>query len=296
MSKFNRQVLGDQLYLWGLCTRRKPFFFGGLDSPPITEHLRVMDFDMPALPSKGRAEFVVNTLAGPVRAAVHVEALAGPTDPVVIFHHDFGDEPADTVRRTFRNTDGLAMTVLGVEAPFHAHRKEEMTGTAALMAYLTMLSVPVAITQRLLEERVAAQSPFRAVAGFGQGGYVANWHHMLFNSADAYFPFMAGTALADMFLAALPVARAVKRRPQRLRELLNFDSAWKAQTHSNVYPVLGSADLINRFDVQARSYGDTPIEVWNASHLETARHPGRLRDKIVQHLRAQGRVGQSSAA
>lgn len=296
MSKLNREMLSDRLYLWGLRARHKPAFHGGLDSPALADHLQVLDVELPELPGSGRVPCEVTTLMGQVRMAVSVQSLAPPTEPVLIFHHDFGDSADEALRRAFRHYDGPALTVIGVEAPFHGTHGEAMSGLVSLMAYLTMLAAPVAVTEKLLEFGHLAQAPVRAVAGFGQGGYISNLHHMIYNSAEVYVPFMAGAAPAEVFLNALPTAGAVRRKPAKLRQLLNFDEAWRAHAHPNVFPVLGSADLINRFDAQARSYGDTPIEVWNASHMETMRHPERLRQKIVRHIRDAMRADNASAA
>jgi hypothetical protein len=284
MRRVNRQVRHDRAYLWRANAFRKPFFYGGLDTPPLPEHVRAIDLELPKLPSRGRVAFRADTLAGDMRAALHVHTLE-PGAPALIFHHAAGEHPPDRMLDAMfppRQTKGL--TIIAVEAPLHARPSEHQEASASLLVYLAMLAVPIAATERLVETKPVADARLRAVVGFDQGGYIANWHHLIFDSADLYLPFMAGTAHADMLLASFKVAAPVRRHPERLQRLLNCDGEWAGRDHGNVFPVLGSADLINPFDVQAPSYGETPIEVWGAGHIDTARNPERMREKILRHI------------
>ncbi len=95
----------------------------------------------------------------------------------------------------------------------------------------------------------------------GQGGYITNWHHVLYDTADAYIPFMAGAAPAEPFLSTLPTAPAVRRDATRLREMLNFDGQWSNRAQGE--------------SLSRSSAAPTSSIPSNARPARTARHPSR---------------------
>ena len=287
MSALGKQVFGDRMALWRMRASIRPFFHAGLDTPTIREHLEAMDIAAPDLPERGQTLVGVETLAGQLRAGLKADTRAGRGAPVVIFHHDGGEIP---FTRTFdkifptskKNAPGL--NLIAVRAPFHESKKAWRNATASLFQFAAMEAAAIGLTERLMDTPLVADAPVVAVAGYGQGGYIANWHHHLFDSADVYVPLMAGTAQAEIFLSSVPTARAARAHADRLRAILNLDGDWNARPHPNVFPVLGSADFINRFNIEARFYGDTPIEVWPAGHSDITQIAGRLREKILRHV------------
>jgi len=284
MRSIKRQILDDKLYLWRARTLRRPYFHHGLDSPPLAEHLRALELELPRLGRDGRHAFTVTTLFGPIEAAIHVYAYAADA-PVLIYHHSAGEVPATrTVREIFPNPRKSGLSIFVIEAPFHETAGDFKAASSSMMTYLAMQAVAIEVTERLLRSRPIGAAPSRAVAGYGQGGFIANLHHLIYDTAYLYVPFMAGTAPAETFLESLPTAGRARHKPEELRRLLNFDAQWSERAHSNVFPVLGSADVVNRFNTQARSYGDTAIEVWPLSHLAAAKSPSRLRAKIMRHI------------
>jgi hypothetical protein len=283
--KFNAQVLQDRLHVQMGRLGSRPFFRHGLDTPPLEEHLRIADFKLPRLQRPGREEFAAATLAGELRAALRLHSSGGPAAPVLIYHHDQGEiPPGRTMERMFPRNHESYLTIYVIEAPFHRTPREAQLATLSLHDYLSMIAVLILATERLIEIRAVAEAPLRALAGFGQGGYVANRHHMLYDSADLYLPFMAGTAPAETFLPKEHRTAGARNHAGYVRERLNFDAAWSQRSHDNVFPVLGSADFINRFDPQSRSYGTTPIEVWNTGHVAAAKQPDRMREHILKHI------------
>lgn len=282
-------VFQDRMHIWLRQFGSKPFLHGGLDSPPLAEHLRVLDFALPHLTRPGRAAFKARALAGEVDAALILHTDAGRNAPVLIYHHDTGEIPVwRTAEQMFPRRQGKKseLTIYVVEAPFHESARAAKDGCSSLLSYLTMMSVSIAATERLMETRAVSNAPKRVVAGYGQGGYVTNWHHILHDTADAYIPFMAGAAPAEPFLSSLPTAAGARRNADHLRERLNFEGEWGARNHEKVFPVLASADAIIPFESQARSYGETPIEVWGTGHIAAAKQPERLRAKILKHIQA----------
>lgn len=278
-------VLQDRMHIWLRKFGSKPYLHGGLDSPPLAEHLRVLDFQLPRLTRPQRGEFVARTLMGDVKAAIILHTAGPAHAPVLIYHHDAGEIPVwRTVEQMFQRRGQPELSIYIVEAPFHDSQRAAKEACASLLSYLAMISVAIGVTERLLDSPATSSASKRVIAGYGQGGYIANWHHVLYDSADAYIPFMAGAAPAEQFLSALPTAPKVRKNAPLLREHLNFDTAWNARSHEKVFPVLGSADAINPFEPQARSYGETPIEVWGLGHIAATKHPERLRAKILKHI------------
>jgi hypothetical protein len=285
MRTIKRQLMDDRLFLWHARASRKPHFHGGVRSPALSAHLEGLEFELPKLVKPGRASFDVSTLAGEVSAAIHVHALGAPGSPVLIYHHDTNEfPPSQALRAMFPQGSNSGLAIYLIEAPFHDARSSTQFAENSVMLHLTMQAVAIAVTERLLLSAHITQASIRVVAGFGQGGFIANRHHMFYDSATAYIPFMAGTAEAEPYLSSVPTARRALRDQGGLRALLNFDAAWAERGHRNVFPVLGSADLVNPFEAEMRSYGATEVEVWAMSHQAAKKSPERMRRKILRHI------------
>ena len=286
MRTIKRQLMDDRLFLWHARASQKPHFHGGVRSPPLSAHIDALDFELPKLTKPGRVTFEVSTLAGDMAAAIHVHALGAPGSPVLIYHHDAHEfPPSQTLRAMFPATRSSELTVYLIEAPFHHARSGAQVAATSLMLHLAVQAVAIGATERLLLSPRAAQASVRVVAGFGHGGFITNRHHMLYDTATAYVPFMAGTAEAELHLSSRPTAKRALREQSELRSLLDFNEAWAERGHGNVFPVLGSADLVNPFEAAMRSYGDTEVEVWAMSHQAAKKSPQRMREKILRHIR-----------
>jgi hypothetical protein len=287
MRPIKRQILDDRLFLLRARALRKPCFHGGLDSPPLAEHLRALDFELPRLGRPGRFAFKAESLVGSVGAAIHLYVQGADDAPVLIYHHAGGEVPATSaLRDIYPSPHRAGLTILAVEAPYHETSRQFEAANGSMLTFLTMQAVAIEATERLLQSPALSEAPLRVVAGYGQGGFVANLHHLHYDTANIYIPLMAGTAQAEPFLDALPTASRVRHKPDALRQLLNFDAEWAKREHRNVFPVLGCADLVNRFDTQSRSYAATPIEVWPLSHRAGAKAPERIRAKITWQVEA----------
>lgn len=285
MGPIKQQVMDDKFFLWHARAYRKPVFHGGVKSVPLSAHVDTLEFKLPTLSKPGRVSFEVDTQVGEMVAAIHVLAPGTPDSPVLIYHHDASEvPPAQTLRAMFPANSDSKLAIYLIEAPFHDDRKGAGVATSSVEIHLAMQAVAVATTERLLQTQRVADAALRIVAGFGQGGFIANRHHVMFDTATAYIPFMAGAAEAETYLSRPIVDKGVLRDQEILRKLLNFDEAWAERGHRNVFPVLGSADLINPFQAEMRSYGNTPIEVWAASHLAAKKKPERMREKILRTI------------
>lgn len=283
MRPIKRQMMDDRLFLRHARAHRKPLFHGGVKSVPLSAHLEALELALPKLAKPGRFAFEAETLVGEMAAAIHVHALGAAGAPVLIYHHDAGEyPPAQTLRAMFPANFDSPLSIFLIEAPFHDERSSASVAARSLEIHLAMQAVAIAATERLLQTPRLTEARVRIVAGYGQGGFIANRHHMLFDTASAYIPFMAGAAEAEAFLARPVIGKAAARDQELLRKRLNFDADWAERGHGNVFPVLGSADLVSPFQAEMRSYGKTPIEVWATSHLAARKNPERMREKILR--------------
>ena len=285
MTVLNRHILTDKAFLATARLRMGEAFSEGAVSPSFDEHIESLSFEMPPLADGGTHEFSIESAAGPMEAAYDVLLWADPAAPTVIWHHKGGEIPFDHIaRQVFVSEHPMEANVITVRLPFHRSRKEFKSGLAYLSRFIAMMAAGVQVTEELLQSPALGRSIHTMVAGYSLGGFVANRHHLRYNSATSYVPFMAGTAQGEPWLSTLPVAAIARQRPDALRQSLNFQNEWAAMEHPNVHPVLGRSDQVCRWDVQRPSYGDTRAAAWNVGHVTGWRSTGRIRAKIQRHL------------
>jgi len=286
MPVLNPHALADKAFLAPARLRTGEAFSEGAVSPSFDEHLEAIRFDMPPLTDGGAHEFTVESAAGPMEAAYDVLLWADPSAPTVIWHHKGGEVPFDRIaRQVFVTSERLIeANVITVRMPFHRSRKEFKSGLAYLSRFIAMMATAVQVTEELLQSPALGRSIHTMVAGYSLGGFVTNRHHLKYNSASSYVPFMAGTAQGEPWLSSLPVAAIARQRPDALRQSLNFQNEWAATEHPNVHPVLGRYDQVCRWDVQRPSYGTTRAAAWGVGHVTGWRSPARIRTKVLRHL------------
>lgn len=279
----HRDALLDRAFLAALrlLTRRRRYFRDGVDSPPFEAHLEAVDADWPAVAGVGTGERPVETLAGPLRAAVSVRAWHGPDVPTLVWHHGGGEYPYDTIfEGAFPDPDTAGVNLVLVRAPGHDSRFGVQRVGATLSRYLATLAVAVAATEHVL----AVVDGRTVVAGYSLGGFVTNRHHAHHDTADAYVPLMAGTAHGEIFLTTVPAAPTARSRAGHLRERLNFTDAWREREHAHVHPVLGRHDRLNRYETQRASYPGIDPTVWPVGHLRGIGAYDCIRRSLDRHL------------
>lgn len=75
-----------------------------------------------------------------------------------------------------------------------------------------------------------------------------------------------------------------KRHPERVAEVLNFESAFRAVEDDNVRPLLARHDRFVRCDRQRGCYGDRPIRVLEKGHVTAALAAASLRAHVLEGL------------
>jgi len=292
-TMINSDKFKDWLLLLITKIATKKFFRESIKTKSFAENLAAVDVTLPKIAGINEYSFTANTLDGEMATGLKILRWAGPEAPTLIYHQGGGEIPYDyTLSKMYpkESSDKDAahsphsLNILVVQAPCQATRDEVRDAYPHLRTYVAMMAVPVAITEKLIKT-VFNKAPVVAVAGYSLGGFVTCRHHLAFNSADIYLPFMCGTRHAEIFLTTVHSGDDVKRNQGYFRQILNFEQEWLETEHSNVFPVLGEFDLLNRLDTHLPSYGDTPVEVWQGGHLYGVNNPDKIRNKIEQHMR-----------
>ena len=125
------------------------------------------------------------------------------------------------------------------------------------------------------------------MAGLSLGGFVANMHHMFFNTAEVYRPVLSGVAMAELFLDSAYRALSsplVLANEDRMRSLLNFDYPFSRVAKSNVFPLLARYDQIVVFKRQATCYVPGLLSVMEKGHTTGVLSVKRLRRHLLADL------------
>lgn len=268
----------------------RKLFARRLDSPPYSDHLDGVSIDLPAIDGPTKRDLQVDSLVGRVDAGVWVARWLGPDHPTVIYHHGNREQPfpssrlSNSFKRVLLDADRpIRANLIAVRAPFH---------TLGIRAYIDRLTAVanfvamLAVSTRLVEELIAAlpDSERVVVSGLSLGGFVTNLHRTFFDSADVYVPMLAGTLFSDLVTEAAyrhVTAERAKERPERVRELLDFEEAF-AESNGEVRPLLGRHDAIVRYEPQRRAYGELPVRTVEKGHTTTA----LASEMLCEHVRS----------
>lgn len=279
----NRHILFDRIMLWAINQFGEPFFAESIESPPFEEHLDKVRLDPLTIRGAGVYEINAHTLAGTIEEQFNVLHYVGRDAPVLIYNMGGGESPFyKTMGRTFPPSSNPSFSVVAVEAPYQRTVRQLKASFVHLNTYIAMIATAVKTTEAILRDDAFSGASAKVVSGASLGGFVSNRHHLVYDSADAYVPFVAGTRHGEILLTTVPAAAAARAKPQYLRELLNFDRAWFERSHPNVYPQLARYDQLNRLEVQGPSYGDMAIDIWEGGHLYNYYHPKLMRRKYAK--------------
>jgi hypothetical protein len=125
------------------------------------------------------------------------------------------------------------------------------------------------------------------VSGISLGGWVVNLHRACFDSADRYVPMLAGTALGATFTSSVYrklTAASARRRPERLREVLDFEDAFAVVEADDCEPLLARYDRIVEYDRQRPGYGGMSATVLDKGHVSGSLATGTLRNHVLGAL------------
>lgn len=296
----NKHIFADNLTAraGALIAGKSKFFFRSIDSASFEELARSVEVSVPAITGEGTFELVADTPDGPLGTAFRVEKWAGSGVPTLIYHHGNNERPFDYrkgAKNTFLNIfvkerDAFPLNLLVVRAPCHdLPLKEYQKRMTELKNFMYMITVAVRLNEEIIRSLPKGQPV--ATAGISLGGWVTNLHRTLYNTSAIYIPLMAGSFLGELFLRSSyrrltgPLALS---HPEKIRELLNFDTAFAGVPSANVFPLLARYDRFIEYEVQKKSYNGYAVRTLEAGHVTGALNARELRSHILQVLEKTG--------
>lgn len=264
------------------------YFRAGVQSRTFAEHLTAVVVELPERFEVGTHELRARTLEGTMEPAFRILQWHSNTAPTLIHNHGASQIPFDGVFASIFDTGDsnrrLKVNLIVVRAPFHKHSRGELTEAASTLSrFLAIMAVSVRVTEHLVQAVRKRGSRIVGVTGISLGGFVANRHHLAYNSATYYVPVAAGTAFADVFLRTSPAHPSALRESHVLEHHLSFADEWARADNANVFPILGRFDRVSRLERQGPSYGTSQLEIWDTGHVTTALAFRSLRHAFLRH-------------
>jgi len=281
-----------------LLLRDAPFFARSLDSRPLVEVAGDTEVGVDRLDRAGERTVTVDTPVGAFEAAYLPWQWRGPDYPTLIYHHGSGERPFDfgrfgsnSFRRLFVAADEtVPANLVAVRAPFHdGSNMDYARAMGDLENFVGMLAASVGLIDALAA-RASERTSYPVLAsGISLGGWAVNLHRACFDTVDRYVPIFAGAALGEMFVSSVyrkMTAEPARRRPDHLREVLDFEEAFRAVEAANCAPLLARYDRIIEYDRQRPSYEGMSLSVLDKGHVTGSLATDRLREHILGVLSA----------
>jgi hypothetical protein len=281
----------DRLHV-SLASRIAPLAFRhGIESPSLHEHLAAVHLDLPPLTTTRHYTLTARTLAGELTAGFQVRLGAHPELPVLVYHHGIGEMPYDkSFRGIFPRRVPIPAHLVAVRAPFHRTWLDLIPGLATLHTFLALCAVSIRLIESLRCLFVARGAQGCLVAGTSLGGFLSLMHHLMYGSAQAYVPLLAGPDIAHVMLSGhfqrflAPQACA---HPAHIQTLLDFRQAFAAHQTQRVFPLLARYDLDMLYAHHAACYAASavPVVTINRGHITGSLAFAALRTHLLTCLR-----------
>lgn len=284
--------------LSGVLLRDAKFFARSLESPPIvdvTAEAAVRDVDL-NVTRAGVHDVTVETPIGDFKAAYTPWQWRGPEFPTLVYHHGSGERPFDfgrfssnSFRRLFVGREReLPANLVAVRAPFHDRSSAAYARAMGdLENFVGMLAASAALVEALAADAGRRTDGPVVASGISLGGWAINLHRVCFESVDRYVPIFAGAALGDLFVSSIYrklAAESARGRPEQLREILNFENAFRTVDAADCDPLLARHDRIVEFDRQRPSYEGLPLSILENGHVTGSLATAALREHVVSAL------------
>jgi hypothetical protein len=252
----------------------KKFFSANIESPYLPECYESVSVAIPQISKIGVYPLKASTPSGTVQPVIHVLQWKGEGFPVIVYHHWSNEHPIDSsCRKIFMQPKHpFNANIILVQAAYHG-AGEFSLATRDLSLFTTMAAVSVRVVDELVKQFSERKMPV-IVCGLKLGGWVANFHHAVSDSAYAYIPLLAGAGFGDIFIDS-PFSKCVsakaRRNHQKVRRALNFDDLFMSRHHhKNVFPLLARYDRIAQPTRQIPAFGDMKIPLMNKGHISGA--------------------------
>ena len=278
--------------------RNAKFFTRSLDSRPLVEVAAESEASVDDVGRAGERIVSVDTPVGALEAAYMPWQWRGPDYPTLIYHHGSGERPFDfgrfssnSFRRLFVAADeAIPANLVAVRAPFHdGSNMDYARAMGDLENFVGMLAASVGLIDALATRASERTSSPILASGISLGGWAVNLHRACFDTVDQYVPIFAGAALGEMFVSSVyrkMTAGTAQRRPDHLREVLDFEEAFTAVGADDCFPLLARYDRIIEYDRQRPAYERMPLSVLDNGHVTGSLATNRLREHILSVLSA----------
>ena len=276
--------------------RDATFFARSFDSRPLVEVASESEATVDDLGRAGEQSVTVDTPIGTFETAYMPWQWRGPDYPTLIYHHGSGERPFDfgrfssnSFRRLFVTTDeAIPANVIAVRAPFHdGSNTEYARAMGDLENFVGMLSASVGLIDALATQANDRTSCPVLASGLSLGGWAVNLHRACFDTVDRYVPIFAGAALGEMFVSSVyrkMTAEPARRRPDYLRERLDFEAEFSAVGTDECSPLLARYDRIIEYDRQRPAYAGMSLSVLENGHVTGSLATDRLREHVLSVL------------
>ena len=282
--------------LSALFLRDATFFARSLDSRPLGEVASDTEASVDDVGRAGERTVTVDTPVGAFETAYMPWQWCGPDYPTLIYHHGSGERPFDfgrfssnSFRRLFVASDEtVPANLVAVRAPFHDRSNMDYARAMGdLENFVGMLAASAGLIEALATRASERTSRPVLASGISLGGWAVNLHRACFGTIDRYVPLFAGTALGEMFASSAyrkMTAGAARRRPNYLREVLDFEDEFTAVEADDCAPLLARYDRIIEYDRQRPSYEGIPLSVLDKGHVTGSLATDRLHEHVLRVL------------
>ncbi len=270
----------------------KKYFREGLSGRPLEEHLDSLEISLPEIPARdleGDYPVTADTLAGELDALFRIAQWQGNEYNTIIYHHGASETPFDFgFKKIFPyKKDKVDANLILIRAPFHNSRKDYSENIITMDNFLAMVATSVKLIEELIMFLRTQGLQEIYIAGTSLGGYVSNFHHIFFNSADKYFPIMAGANFYDTLFESIYNKGVVKTSLEdrkQLEALLDLSDKFLECDSGNVFPLLAKNDRIVRYNVQKKSLEGCQIATFDKGHVTVAVAGDIIRNHIFSNI------------
>jgi hypothetical protein len=294
----NRHELIDigTVRLTGLLLRNQKLFGQSIETPPLVDTAVEATATVDDVTTAGRHDVTVDTPIGSFEAAYLPWQWLGAEYPTIIYHHGSGEQPFDfgrfssnTFRRVFVAADPpFPANIIAVQAPFHGGSQWEYIGAMGRLSnFVGMVASSTALVEAISSEVVERTESPVFLVGTSLGGFVVNLHRSCFGTATHYLPCLSWAALGELFTSSAYshlVAPSALQRSAHLREILGFESAFRAVDADDCSPLLCRYDQIVEYDSQRPSYDGMRLKVLDKGHITGALATEILREQVYSVL------------
>lgn len=265
------------------------YFRENLEAHSLPEHLENITLNLPAIKGEGDYEVQAETLIGPLEALFRIAQWRGPSYPTIIYHHGAAETPFDFgFNKIFPiNKMEIEANLILIRAPFHESSKNFTRGRATADGFLAMIATSIILIDKLALNIKNKSNCQIIISGSSLGGFITNFHHIYFDSADIYVPLLAGLNFYDALFESIyskAVAKTETAQREKFKDLFDFTEEFADCNNNNVFPLLASEDQIVRYEVQKESYGDCPVFSFKKGHATGALAAKVLREHILSTL------------